>query len=133
MKPEHESTSINDEATENSTGWLGALRSRYRSFTENYKEPEFPGDRAWLGRKVVNLVIFCALLIAILTVFGIGLDWFSGGSHKAADAQINQPASKSAPAETPSALPLTPAQPAGPAGHAEMKPQSAPPKKTDGK
>ena|SRR5215510_506775 len=131
MKPEF--TSIDDEAHDNSTGWFGALYSRLRSFIEKYREPVSPGERALFGRKAANFVIFCALFVAVLTVFVVSLLWFDGGSHKAADAQINQPASKSKAAETQASPPLAPAQPAGPAGHAEVRPQSAPATKTDSK
>src|SRR5262245_50816417 len=131
MKPEF--TSIDDEAHDNSTGWSGALGSRLRSLIEKYREPLSPGEGALSDRKAANFVIFCALFVAIIIVLGVGLLWFDGGSHKAADAQINQPASKSKAAETQTPPPLAPAQPAGPAGHAEVRPQSAPATKTDSK
>ena len=133
MNPEHESSSFSDETPDQPTGLFGALRSRYQVFIENYREPANPGERAWFSQKAVNFLIFCALFVAILTVFGIGLSWFNGGSRKGDESQINTPATKSASAEAPAALPAAPAQPAGPAGHAEVRPQSSSEKKTDGK
>jgi hypothetical protein len=133
MNLEHESTSIRDKTPDNSAGLFGALRIRYHVFIENYREPVYPGERARFGQKAINLAIFCALFIAILTVFGVGLSWFNGDSEKVDDSQVNPPVTKSASAEAPAASPSAPAQPAGPAGHAEVRPQSTSEKKTDGK
>lgn len=103
------------------------LRSRYHAFLEKHKEPANPTKSARLGQGAINFAIFCALFVAILTAFGIGLSWFGGGAQKVADAQPNKAASSEASAS------MLPAQPAGPAGHAEVRSQSAANKKTDGK
>jgi len=118
---------MNQECVSTSGKPAGDLRSRYHAFLEKRKEPASPSKSKRFGQGAVNFVIFCALLAAILTVCGIGLSWFGGGSQKGADAQ----SSKSAVTET-SASAL-PAQPAGPAGHAEVRSQSEANKKTDGK
>lgn len=107
------------------------LRSRYHAFLEKHKEPASPSKGARFGQGAINFVIFCALFVVILTVFGIGLSWFGGGPQKGAGEQVNQSAGKSAMIETPAGIP--PAQPAGPAGHAEVRLQSAANQKTDGK
>lgn len=133
MNLEHESMSTSEETPDNLPGFFGALRSRYHVFIENYREPSIPGERSRIGQKAINFAIFCLLFIAILTVFGVGLSWFNSGSQKVDGNQINQPATKSASAQTPAALPAAPAQPAGPAGHAEVRQQSEPGKKMDGK
>lgn len=103
------------------------LRSRYHAFLEKHKEPASPTKGARFGQGAISFAIFCALLVAILTAFGIGLSWLGGGSQKIPDAQ----SSKSASAEATANALL--AQPAGPAGHAEVRLQSAASKKTDGK
>jgi hypothetical protein len=133
MNLEHESTSISEKTPDHLPGLFGALRTRYHVFIENYREPAYPGERARFGQKAINFAIFCALFIAILTVFGVGLSWFNAGSQTSDDTQVNPPDTKSASAEAPTPLPPAPAQPAGPAGHAELRPQSASEKKTDGK
>jgi hypothetical protein len=125
MNLEHESTSISENTPDHLPGFFEALRSRYHVFIENYREPSSPGERTRFGQKAINFAIFCALFIAILTVFGVGLSWFNGGAQKGDDSQVNAPATKSASAEAPTPLPPAPAQPAGPAGHAEVRPQSA--------
>ncbi|MGE0131794.1 MAG: hypothetical protein AB7U82_27230 [Blastocatellales bacterium] len=117
---------MNQERISTPTKPFGGLRSRYHAYLEKHKEPVSPARGARFGQGAINFVIFCSLLVAILTVFGIGLSWF-GGSRKVADAQSSQSAGAEASA---SALP---SQPAGPAGHAEVRSQSAPSKKTDGK
>ncbi len=126
---------MNQERISTSTGTLGrpfnGLRSRYHAFLEKHKEPASPTRGARFGQGAINFVIFCALFVAILTVFGIGLSWFGGGPQKGAGDQLNPPADKSAMADTSAGMP--PAQPAGPAGHAEVRLQSAANKKADGK
>jgi len=133
MNLEHESTSISDKTPDHLPGFFGALRSRYHVFIENYRDPSNPNERARPGQKAINFALFCALFIAILTVFGIGLSWFNGGPQRKDDSQVTAPATKSTKAEAPAALPSAPAHPAGPAGHAEVRPQSASEKKADGK
>src|SRR5262245_17209655 len=133
MNLEHESSSTGEKTPDNLPGFFGALRSRYQVFIENYREPSSSGEGARLGQKAINFAIFCALFIAILTVFGIGLSWFNAGSQKVTGSQETPPATKSAGVEAPAASQSAPAQPAGPAGHAEVRAQSASEKKTDGK
>src|SRR5262245_27919162 len=115
MNLEHESMSVGEKTPDNIPGFFGALRSRYHVFIENYREPSSPGERSRIGQKAINFAIFCLLFIAILTVFGVGLSWFNGGSQKVDDSQANPPATKSASAQAPAALPAAPVQPAGPA------------------
>src|SRR5262245_34579364 len=109
MNLDHESMSTSDKTPDNLPGFFGALRSRYHVFIENYREPSSPGDRSRIGQKAINFAIFCVLLIAILTVFGVGLSRFNGGSQKVDDSQVNPPATKSASAQAPAALSSAPA------------------------
>src|SRR5262245_8544370 len=147
MNPEPESTPISQtgEANDNSPGSLGSLPSRHLTFLEELKEPASPDENARLGQRAFNFVLYCALVVAILTVFGIGLSRVGGGSQKGKDVHysqsVSQPANQSAPqsanksegAEASPGLAPALAQPAGPAGHAEVRLQSEPGKKTDGK
>ncbi|MCG3161432.1 MAG: hypothetical protein JMDDDDMK_02615 [Acidobacteria bacterium] len=106
---------------------LSGLRSRYHAFLEKHKEPASPSKGARFGQGLRSFAIFSVLFVAILTVFGVGLSWFGADSKKNAGSQSD----KAAMTET-SASAL-PAQPAGPAGHADIRSQTADGKKTDGK
>src|SRR5262245_43444432 len=119
MNLEHESMSTGEKTPETLPEFFAAFRPPYPVFIENYREPSIPEERSRIGQKAINFAIFCLLFIAILTVFGVGLSWFNGGSQKVDDSRVNPPATKSASAQAPEALPAAPAQPAGPAGHAE--------------
>src|SRR5262245_57187143 len=155
MNPEPESTTISQtgEAPDNSTRSLDTSRSRELTFLEEFKAPASQGEDARSGQRAFNFALYCALVVAVLTVFGIGLSRVGGGSQKGKDDHIsqsaNQPvsqsasqsatplapqsANKSAGAEASTGLAPTLAQPAGPAGHAEVRLQSEPGKKTDSK
>ena len=115
------------DSTNDSIRSFEGLRSRYQAFLERQKAPVSLNKGARFNQGAVNFVIFCALFAAILTVFGIGLSWYARGSQNVKDAQTG----KAAGAEK-SAVRL-PAQPAGPAGHAELKPQPSLKKELDGR
>src|SRR5262245_51319437 len=65
---------------------FGGLRSRYNAFLEKHTEVESPSEGSRLGQEAINIAIFCALVVVILTAIGIGLSWF-GGSQKEAPVQ----------------------------------------------
>ena len=143
MNPERESTSISHTggSTGNPARSFGGIRSRYHAFLEKHKEPASPSKGARFGQGMLSFAIFSVLFVAILTVFGIGLSWFSGGSQKGKDDPLTQSAAQSAdqssskPADAEASAGLAPAQPqpAGPAGHAEVRSQSATKKDAGGK
>lgn len=118
---------MNQERLSTPSRPFAGLRSRYHAFLEKHKEPASPTKGARFGQGAINFVIFCALFVAILTVFGFGLSWYSGGSRRVNDAQSGKAAGVEASAS------MLPAQPAGPAGHADIRSQPADGKKTDGK
>lgn len=127
MKQERVSTSTN--TTGNSTRSLESLRSRYHAFLEKRKSPKPPSRFARFGQGLLSFAIFFGLFVAILTVFGLGLSWYSRADSQKGEAASGKPAITEASA---SMLPA-PSQPAGPAGHAEVKAEPATKKKTDGK
>jgi hypothetical protein len=129
---------MNQERISTSTGStgesirsFGSLRSRYHAFLEKRKEQTSPSKSARFGQGLASVAIFSGLFVVILTVFGIGLSWFSRGWQKETSDQSNTPATKSVMIERSAGIP--PAQPAGPAGHAEVRSQSPANKKTDDK
>ncbi len=111
-----------------STVSLGGYRSRYRAFLDQAKLPKPPSNLVRLGRGLLSFAIFITLFVAILTVFGLGLSWFSRGSLQKSGAA--KPGNSPMAGASASMLPSPPAQPAG---HAEVRPQSAAKKKTNGK
>jgi hypothetical protein len=103
---------------------FGGLRSRYHAFLEKHTQDESPSQGSRVSQGAINIAIFCALVVVILTAFGIGLSWF-GGSQKETSVQSG----KSDGTESPTGL----AQPTGPAGHADFRSQTSVEKKSDGK
>lgn len=116
-------------APANTTRSFEGLRSRYHAFLEKRKLPRPPSGLAQFGQGLSNLAIFFGLFVAILTVFGLGLSWYSRADSQKSEATSG----KSADAGVSASAAPTPSQPAGPAGHADVKPQSPSKKKTDGK
>jgi hypothetical protein len=112
----------------NSTRSSGGLRSRYHRFLEKNSAQESPSEGSRVGQEAINIAIFCALVVVILTAIGIGLSWF-GGAQKETSVQSGQ----SGGPQSPTGLSQPPAQPAGPAGHADFRSQSSVDKKPDGK
>jgi hypothetical protein len=114
-------------ASEHHARSFRGLRSRYHAFLEKPEELESPSKRAQISQGAINVAIFCALVVVILTAFGIGLSWF-GGSQKETPVQSG----KSAGAEAPAGLTSARSQPAGLTGHADVKAQPSPGTKVDG-
>lgn len=121
MKQERVSTSTN------TTRSLEGLRSRYHAFLEKRKSPKPPSGLAWFGQGLVSFAIFFGLFVAILTVFGLGLFWYSRADSQKREAVSDKPAITEASAS------MLPSPPAQPAGHAEVKAEPATKKKTGGK
>ncbi len=113
----------------NTSGSPGGYRSRYLAFLEKRKLPKSPSRLTRFGQWMLSFAIFFALFVAILTVFGFGLSWFSRGGN----AQKGNAVQSSKPAITGASAGMLPSPPAQPAGHAEVKSESAAKKKTDGK
>ncbi len=120
-----------------------------QAFLEELQEPAIPGKSSRFSRAALNFLLFCVVIVAIVTVCGIGLTWFGVGAQRGAGGQLNQPApkpvgqmengadnppaGKSRGAESSNVLAPAPVQPAGPAGHADIRSQTAEGKKAGGK
>src|SRR5262245_27355582 len=98
MNPEPESTPINDtgEAPDDSTRSFESSLSRDHAFLDMLKEPESPGEDARFGHRAFNVALYCALVVALLTVFGIGLSRVRGGSQKGQNDHSRQSAYQAA-------------------------------------
>jgi hypothetical protein len=123
---------MNQERVSTSTNFsksLGGYRARYKAFLEERKLPKPSGKVTRFGQGLISFAIFFALFVAILTVFGLGLSWL----NRAGSPQPGEVTQSSQPSVTGASAGMLPSPPAQPAGHAEVKSQSATKKKTDGK
>lgn len=103
-----------DDSWENSSK-LEGYRSRYYAFLQqktNNPSVQIQKLRHF-GQGVMSIVIFMVLFIAILTLFGMGLSWYSQANLPKSEAtQQNQATVSGASADE---LPSTAGQQAGPA------------------
>jgi hypothetical protein len=97
-------------ATEKPVRSFRGLRSRYDAFLEKPEEKEpgqiTPSGTSRLSQSAINLVIFCALVVVILTAFGVGFAWF-GGASKAVPIQPDK-SDNPVPQNTPKSHPSKP-------------------------
>ncbi len=114
-----ERTSTSNHSAKSLANLAGGYRARYRAFLEQNKLPHPTQGASPFGQGLVNLAIFFALFVAILTVFGLGISWLN--RPEPASAEQSMPSNQ--PPVTGASAGLLPSPPAQPAGHAEVRPQ----------
>ncbi|MFN0086478.1 MAG: hypothetical protein ACKVX9_13910 [Blastocatellia bacterium] len=100
---------------------LGGYRSRYQEFVERQLQkhkPSVPVEQvSQIGQGLTSVVIFVALLVGILTLFGFGLSQWDRNHNRPPESLVQS--GKSLQKEAPATL--LPSPPAQPAGHSEIK------------
>jgi hypothetical protein len=100
---------------------LGGYRSRYQEFVDRQLQkhkPSVPVEQvSQVGQGLMSVVIFVALLIGILTLFGFGLSQWDRNQNQAPENVVQS--GQSLDKETPATM--LPSPPAQPAGHSEIK------------
>jgi hypothetical protein len=125
----HQSVSTSVNSMKSPGGYRSRLLARYQAFLEKHNLPKAPSRMARFAQGLLSFSIFFGLFFVILTAVGLVLSWLNSdvNSQKNRDRQTSQSTISEASAG------MLPSPPAQPAGHAEVKSQSAGKNKTGDK
>lgn len=110
---------MNQQRTNGTARIAGGYRSRYQNFVDQRKKSKSgQGEESegHLGQSLINIVIFIALFVAILALFGFGLSRLNQVDNSNENFSPSQRSSTSADQDG-----LTP-----PYGHAEVRASASP-------